>query len=277
MSYYWAAKSSNHSKAICGGVQRAPWASPKRLKPHSTTNYWALTSTSKNVFSLPPCIAAKSPTSTKSSGTQGRALTLFLLGVDPNKPPHKPNQKKRTQTARNISDCQHLPIVLTLPSSDPTIKNMRAEQTGDQKRLTLVWEIYLPCRSKRCASRIIPPRHYIVWFWRCEPPPAIKPYSPPRDPLTTPGTPSESQESDTADGAGVLPSWQVFDCRVWPRMLSVLPFEAWIWAKFVWNQTILKPSTGFGWNCSQNRVTSHFLFDWLLTQKVELVYVRMFE
>ena len=33
-----------------------PWASPKRLKPHSTTNYWALTSTSKKVFSLPPSL-----------------------------------------------------------------------------------------------------------------------------------------------------------------------------------------------------------------------------
>jgi hypothetical protein len=88
--------------------------------------------------SVPRNTAAKSPTSTKSTGRQGRALTSFLLGVDPNKPPRKPNQKKRTQTARNISDCLHLPIVPTLPSSDPTIKNMRAEQTGGQKRLTLV-------------------------------------------------------------------------------------------------------------------------------------------
>ena len=32
----------------------ATWASPKHLKPHSTINYWAPTSTSTNVFSLPP-------------------------------------------------------------------------------------------------------------------------------------------------------------------------------------------------------------------------------
>jgi hypothetical protein len=50
----WVAKSSNHSKPICAPNQRVPWASPKHLKPHSTINYWALTSTSKKVFSLPP-------------------------------------------------------------------------------------------------------------------------------------------------------------------------------------------------------------------------------
>ena len=50
---YWAAKSSNHSKPICEHNQRVPWASAKRLKPHSTMNYWAPTGTSKSVFSLP--------------------------------------------------------------------------------------------------------------------------------------------------------------------------------------------------------------------------------
>ena len=35
ISYYWAAKSSNHSKPICDYNQRVPWASPKRLKPLS--------------------------------------------------------------------------------------------------------------------------------------------------------------------------------------------------------------------------------------------------
>ena len=54
MSYYWAAKSSNQSKPTCAPNRRVPWASPKHLKSHSTTNYWALTSTSKNVFSLHP-------------------------------------------------------------------------------------------------------------------------------------------------------------------------------------------------------------------------------
>ena len=54
ISYYWAAKSSNHSKPICGYYQRVPWASAKPLKLHSTMDYWALTSTSKSVFSNPP-------------------------------------------------------------------------------------------------------------------------------------------------------------------------------------------------------------------------------
>ena len=54
-SYYWAAKSSNHSKPICVANQRVPWASPKRLKSHSIRNYWALTSTSKKgLFSPAP-------------------------------------------------------------------------------------------------------------------------------------------------------------------------------------------------------------------------------
>ena len=53
ISYYWAAKSSNHSKTICEYNQRVPWASPKRLKPHFKRNYWAPTSTSKSVFSSP--------------------------------------------------------------------------------------------------------------------------------------------------------------------------------------------------------------------------------
>ena len=88
--------------------------------------------------------------------------TSFLLGVNPRKPPHKPSQKKRTQTARNTSNCCALPIVPNLPSSHPTIKNMRAEQTGDQKRLTLMSEMHPRCRSKRCASRIIPPRHSAI-------------------------------------------------------------------------------------------------------------------
>ena len=33
-----------------------------------------------------------------------------------------------------------------------------------------------------------------------------RPYSPPRDPLSTPGIPSEPQGPDAADGAGALPS-----------------------------------------------------------------------
>ena len=33
---------------------KVPWASQKHSKPHSTTSYWALTSTLKKVFSLPP-------------------------------------------------------------------------------------------------------------------------------------------------------------------------------------------------------------------------------
>ena len=33
-----------------------------------------------------------------------------------------------------------------------------------------------------------------------------KPYSPPRDPLSTPGIPSEPQGPDAADDAGALPS-----------------------------------------------------------------------
>jgi hypothetical protein len=51
-----------------------------------------------------------------------------------------------------------------LPSSGPTTKNMQAEQTGGQKRLTLMctWGMHLPCRSKRCASRTIPPRHCTI-------------------------------------------------------------------------------------------------------------------
>ena len=64
---------------------------------------------SPDLQSVPRNIAAKSPTSTKSrksdsTGRQDRALTSFLLGVDPNKPCHHAShldQKKRTQTARN--------------------------------------------------------------------------------------------------------------------------------------------------------------------------------
>ena len=46
--------------------------------------------------------------------------------------------KQRTQTTRDTSNSCALPIVPNLLSSHPTIKEMRAEQTGDKKRITLV-------------------------------------------------------------------------------------------------------------------------------------------
>ena len=56
ISYYWAAKSSNHSKPTCEYNQRVPWASAKCLKQHSSMNCWASTGTSKSVFpSFPLC------------------------------------------------------------------------------------------------------------------------------------------------------------------------------------------------------------------------------
>ena len=116
----------------------------------------------------PLCIATKTShksskrRKTDSTSRQNCPLTSFLLGVNPRKPPRKPSQKKRTHTAQNTSNHCALPIVPNLPSSHPTIKSMRAEQTGDQKRLTLMSEMHSRCRSKRCASRIIPPRHSAI-------------------------------------------------------------------------------------------------------------------
>ena len=66
---------------MCGGVQRVPWASPKRLKSHFTTNYWALTSTSKNVFSLPPLCNLNwlNVSNTAESGSHLRRLLNICL------------------------------------------------------------------------------------------------------------------------------------------------------------------------------------------------------
>ena len=52
------------------------------------------------------------------------------------------------------------------------------------------------------------------------------PYSPPRDPLTAPGIPSERQGRDADDGAGELPSSLEF--LGVDSVLSVLSFVAWI-------------------------------------------------
>ena len=118
---------------------------------------------------VPLCIATKS--SRKSgkrrksdrTGRQNRPLTSFLLGVDPSKPPREPSQSSAPKLLETSRIAVHLPIAPNLPSSDPPSKIMRAEQMGDQKRLTLMGEMHPPCRSVRCASRIIPPRHCVIW------------------------------------------------------------------------------------------------------------------
>ena len=157
----------------------------------------------------PLCIATKaSRKSSKrrkpgSTSRQNCPLTSFLLGVDPSKPPRKPSQSsapRPPETPRTLVPCQSCQTCHA-PSSDPTIKNMRAEQTGDQKRLTMMCGIHSRWRSKWCM-RPKSFRQDIVRFRRYDPPPAIKPYSPPQDPLTTPRTPSESQERNAAGAAG---------------------------------------------------------------------------
>ena len=92
----------------------------------------------------PLCIATKASRKsskrrkTDSTSRQNCPLTSFLLGVDPSKPPRKPSQSSAPRPPETPRTAVHLPIVPNLPSSHPTIKNMRAEQTGDQKRLTLM-------------------------------------------------------------------------------------------------------------------------------------------
>ena len=59
-----------------------PWVSPKHLKPHSRINYWALTSTSKKVFSPPP---VPSPVTFRHSHRYSLRLVAAVGG---SVPPH---------------------------------------------------------------------------------------------------------------------------------------------------------------------------------------------
>ena len=117
----------------------------------------------------PLCIATKASRKssnrrkTDSTSRQNCPLTSFLLGVDHSKPPRTPSQSSAPKLLETSRIAVHLPIAPNLPSSDPPSKIMRAEQMGDQKRLTLMGEMHPPCRSVRCASRIIPPRHCVIW------------------------------------------------------------------------------------------------------------------
>ena len=93
----------------------------------------------KTKQSVPRNTAAKSPASTKrrksdSTGRQNRALTSFLLGVDPSKPPRQPNQRSAHETARNISHCPHLPMLPYSPIVNPPPKS-KSHQSTKHRRL----------------------------------------------------------------------------------------------------------------------------------------------
>ena len=148
----------------------------------------------KTKQSVPRNTAAKSPASTKrrksdSTGRQNRALTSFLLGVDPSKPPRQPNQRSARETARNISHCPHLSMMPYSPIVNPPPKSKSHQSTKHRRRLTLMGEMHSLCGSKRCGSRIILPRHHVIHVVNRVR--ITKPHSPPRDPLSTPGIPSE--------------------------------------------------------------------------------------
>ena len=101
----------------------------------------------------PHCIATRTlrksskRCKTNSTSSQNYPLTSFLLGVDPSKPPRKPRQSSAPRPPETPRTAVHLQIVPNLPSSDPPSKIMQTEQTGDQKRLTLMGEMHPSCRS----------------------------------------------------------------------------------------------------------------------------------
>ena len=163
----------------------------------------------KTKQSVPRNTAAKSPASTKRrksdrTGRQNCALTSFLLGVDPSKPPRQPNQRSARETARNISHCPHLPMLPYSPIVNPPPKSKSHQSTKHRRRLTLMGEMHSLCGSKRCGIRISLPRQHVIHVVNRVR--ITKPHSPPRDPLPTPGIPSERQGRDADDGAGELPS-----------------------------------------------------------------------
>ena len=163
----------------------------------------------KTKQSVPRNTAAKSPASTKRrksdrTGRQNCALTSFLLGVDPSKPPRQPNQRSARETARNISHCPHLPMLPYSPIVNPPPKSKSHQSTKHRRRLTLMGEMHSLCGSKRCGIRIILPRQHVIHVVNRVR--ITKPHSPPRDPLSTPGIPSERQGRDADDGTGELPS-----------------------------------------------------------------------
>ena len=84
-------------------------------------------------------------------------------------------------------------------------------------------EMHSICGSKRCGIRTILPRQHVIHAIRGLR--ITKHHSPPRDPLSTPGIPSERQRRDAADDVDVLPS--SLDSWGW-ILLSVLSFVAWI-------------------------------------------------
>ena len=117
--------------------------------------------------SIPRNTAAKSPASTKRrksdrTGRQNCALTSFLLGVDPSKPPRQPNQRSARETARNISHCPHLPMLPYSLIVNPPPKSKSHQSTKHQGRLTVMGGMHPRCRSKRCTSRIILPRQRVI-------------------------------------------------------------------------------------------------------------------
>ena len=81
---------------------------------------------------------------------------------------------------------------------------MRTEQTGDRKRLIMICGMHPD--AEVCIAPAGSLRQDVVRLRRYVPPPVISSYSPPRESLTTPGTPAESQEQDAANAAGGLPS-----------------------------------------------------------------------
>ena len=144
--------------------------------------------------SVPRSIAAKSPASTKRrksdrTGRQNCALTSFWLGVDPSEPPRQPNQRSARETARNISHCPHLPMLPYSQIVNPPPKSKSHQSTKHRRRLTLMGEMHSLCGSKRCGIRIILPRQHVIHVVNKVR--ITKPHSPPHDPLTAPGIPSE--------------------------------------------------------------------------------------
>ena len=147
---------------------------------------------------------------------------------------------------------------------NPPPKSKSHQSTKHQGRLTVMGGMHSLCGSKRCGIRIILPRQHVIHVVNRVR--ITKPHSPPRDPLSTPGIPSERQGRDAADGAGELPS----SLESWGWISVKVPFCSVIrgldLSKFFWQQTQLKPSTEFGLHFSRNLVTSLFSIDFTIFQ-----------